>query len=164
MKAKLFERKPVRLHGYQPKDFYFAFSLAALAVLIHTWAQIAEVSRAVEFRTLKSPTIPYLYLIIELGLIVNLIGLWFRTATAIRSSIIALLCVGICYAVWYAYSRKLLELLLSNPVYRAHSEIVPHHLFGLVGATWFNLAVLLMSGVLFVWEVKILRSRMLSQP
>lgn len=159
MNAGLYKRATGRRPGSLPADFYFALGLAIISVIANTYAQIAEFSRVSEFGTLTSSTIAYLYLVIETGLVVNLIGLYHRTATGLRVSIIALLSVVAGYAFWYIYSRQILESVLSNPAYQTHAEAVPDRIFGLMGATWLNLAVLIMSGVLLLWEMKTLRGK-----
>lgn len=146
--------------AHQPRDFHFALGVALLAVVLHTYAQAAEFAKASEFRTLNSPTIPYIFLLIEIGLLVNVVGLWVQKTAGMLVSMAALLGVGIGYVVWYVYSRQILELLLSKSFYNSYPEAVPPHPLGLIGASWLHLVVLVLSVVLFVWELKTLRSMM----
>lgn len=141
----------------QPKDFYIAFGVAGLTVLTHTCALIDEFARATGSGVLTSPTVPRLLLFIGLSLLVNVAGLWARKVVGKFVSIIALISAVTGYVVWYIYSRSILEALAGQPFYLLHTEAVPPHTFGLVGATWLNIVVLLLSGVLLIWEVKTLR-------
>jgi hypothetical protein len=166
--AVLNQRAADGFHADQPKDFYFALGLAALLVLLHTYAYFTELAGgSAGVGTLNSPTIPYLYLLIDLGLLFNVFGLWLRKPAGILISIVSLSSVGVGYIVWYVYSRQILDLLLSKPfnqIYHLYPEAVPLHPFGLIGATWLNLFVLLMSGVLFIWELKTLRGMKAARP
>jgi hypothetical protein len=164
MKAGSYKIVECGLPGNNSKDYYLAFGLAVLTVVLHTWVQLSEFSRPADSAILTSQTVSYLYLVIELGLLVNVIGLWFRTTAGLRVSIIALFVVVVAYAFWYAYSRRILEPLLSKPFYQDHPETVPNHPFGLIGATWPSLVVLLMSGLLFLWEVKTFRRKAVYHP
>lgn len=145
---------------YLTKDFYPAFIFAALALLLHVCALAGEFSRAAGSRTLNSTTIMWLLTLMTPCLVANAVGLWVRRAAGLVVSIVALLAVGAGYITWYLYSRHLLEFLSSNPFYLQHPEAVPLHPFGLIGATWPNLVVLVMCGVLLVWEAKTLRGRL----
>jgi hypothetical protein len=159
MKAESYKCTAGHLTDSYSKDFCFAFALAVLATSLHSWALVAEFSMTADFTTLTSPTILYFYLLIELGLLVNLLGMWLRTPSGLRVSILAISIVGAGYAFWYAYSRQVLGSLLSEPFYQAHPEAVPSHPFGLLGATWLNLTVFLMSGALFFWGVRVYRKQ-----
>ena len=81
--AGLNKRAARRLDFHPPKDFYFAFGLAVLAALLHTYALLVEFSRAAEFRGLTSRTVAYWLLVIELGLLLNVVGLWLRKGASI---------------------------------------------------------------------------------
>jgi hypothetical protein len=146
-------------HSYcqRPKDFYLAFCFGVAAVLLHASALVADATQLAQFKTLVSHTVTYLLVLIGLGLLANVFGLGLRTAAGIKLSLGALLLSAVGYVLWYKHSRRMLDLLLSNPFYQSHPEAVPPHPFGLMGATWVNLVVLVMSGVLFVWELKTLR-------
>lgn len=141
----------------RPTDFHFAFGFAAAAALLHTYATAEHFKTLAEFKALTSPTTGLLFLLMEFGLLLNVAGLWLRRVNGMRISLAALSVTAAGYVAWYLYSRETLDLLLSKPFYHAHPEAVPPHPFGLMGATWVNLVVLVMTGVLFIWEVKTLR-------
>lgn len=147
-----------RLFQYRrPKDFYFTLGIAALAALLHTQALLAELTAVRAPMTLVSPAVLIFFAVIEVGLVANVFGLWLRSAAGAVASAAALLGVGAGYALWYLYSKQLLDLLLSKPFYQTHPEAVPPHPFGLLGATWVNQAVLLLACILLVWTAKTLR-------
>lgn len=145
------------LYYLRPKDYYFTLVVAVLAALLHTYALAKEFTAVKSSVTLASPALLLLFIIIEVGLVASVVGLWLRRAAGVLVSLVALLGVGLGYVLWYVYSRPVLDLLLSKPFYQTHAETVPPHPFGLLGATWVNQAVLLMSCVLFIWTAKTLR-------
>lgn len=147
-----------RLSYYRlPNDYNFTITLAALAALLHTYALVAEWTMLNRYGMLTSPNIFLLFTVIEFGLVANVVGLWLRRAAGVVVALVALASVGVGYAIWYVYSSQVLELLLSKPFYQSHAETIPPHPFGLLGATWVNQAVLLMSCVLFIWTARTLR-------
>jgi hypothetical protein len=148
----------------RPKDYYFALTVAVLATLLHTYALVAELTAVKGSVTLVSPAVLLFFVVIELSLAANVVGLWLRRAAGGVISVIALLGVGAGYALWYVYSRQVLDLLLSKPFYQSHPETIPPHPFGLLGATWVNQGVLLMAGVLLIWTAKTLRAMMKAAP
>lgn len=142
------------------KDYNFTLAVAALAVLLHTFALAAEVRTLSRSLTLALPNFLLLFAFIECCLVANVVGLWLRRAAGVWVSLVALAGVVAGYALWYENSRRVLDLLLSKPFYQAHPETIPPHPFGLLGATWVNQAVLLLSCVLFVWTAKTLLFKM----
>ena len=86
-------------------------------------------------------------MVIELGLLVNVVNLWLHKTACTLVSLIALSIVALAYTIWYVYSRQILELL-SKPFYQLHPEAAPQHLFGLIGATGLNVVVMVMSFIL----------------
>ena len=156
-KTGLRQRAAKRLQNQQPRDFHFAFGFALLTVLLHTWALVAELTSAAESITLNSSSVPLLFLLAEFGLLLSVAGLWFRKTAGILISLAGLSICGVAHAIWYLQSQQILEILLSKPFYNSHPEAIPPHPFGLLGATWVNLVVLVMTGVLFIWGLKTLR-------
>lgn len=143
---------------HYPVDFCFAFGFAVLALVLQTCALIAEFTRNSQFTTLVSPTIPYIFLMIEVCLAVNVVGLWFRKEASLVMSLLALAGVWAGYFLWYVYSRQVLNLLSSKSFYQLHPGAVSTYRLDLIGATWLNIIILLMASVLFIWEAKTIRS------
>lgn len=139
---------------HRPRDYQFAFGFALLAVLLHTYALIAEFGRVSGSVTLNASLVPLLLVLIESGLLLNVAGLWLRKAAGILLSSAGLVVSGVGYVIWYVQSRQILELVLSKSSRHSIPEAVPAHPFGLLGATWVNLVVLAMTGILFVWMLK----------
>jgi hypothetical protein len=138
------------------RDFYFAFGFAMLSASLHTYSLVVELSSVTEYKYLTSYTTTWVLLAIELGLLVNVVNLRLRKTAGTLVSIIALLIVTLAYAIWYLYSRQLLELL-SKPFYELHPEAAPQQMFGLIGATELNVVVMVMSFILLIWQIKALR-------
>jgi hypothetical protein len=161
--AKLHKRLAGHLSDQHAKEGYLIIGFAVLTVSLHFYLQVAEVKRTAGFNIVNSQTIPYIYMVITLGLLINVIGLSLRNAAGLWLSLMALTGVGVAYVVWYIYSRQILELLLAQPFYHSYPEAIPSHNFGLISATWLNLAVLVMSGILLICEIKTLRSMAAAQ-
>ena len=142
----------------RPADYHFALAVAVLATLLHTYALAAELTAVKASVTLASSAVLLFFTVIEFGLVANVVGLWLRRTAGALVSLVALLCVGVGYALWYVYSRQVLGLLLTKSFYQSHPETIPPHPFSLLGATWVNQAVLLLAFVLLVWTMKTLRA------
>jgi hypothetical protein len=155
--AELKEQSVQQWH-FSPRDFHIAFGCAVLALALHTYAQILELGQAAQLTILVSHTITYLFLLIELCLLVSTAGLWLRRSWALLVSVLSLGGVGFVYAIWYLYSRQILEQLSTKSFYQKYPEALPAHPLGLIGATWINFVVFVMSGILFIWEIKSLRA------
>jgi hypothetical protein len=151
-------------HYRHPKDYYFTLTVAVLAALLNTYALAAELTAVGRPMTLVTPTLLIFYSLIELGLFANVVGLWLRNAAGTLVSVAALLGVGAGYVLWYFYSGRVLELMLSKAAYQAYPEAIPPHPFGLLGATWVNQAVLLLACVLLIWTAKSLRAMLKAAP
>ncbi len=148
--TELRERAPRRLRYTQPDDRHFALVFALLAFGLHTYAVAVELTKAAESVTLNSSPLPLLFLLTELGLLLNVVGLRLRKAAGALVSPAGLSIALLAHAIWYLQSRPILEAVLSNPFYGAHPEAAPPHPLGLLGATWVNLVVLGMTCILFV--------------
>ncbi len=141
--------------SYQrPRDFHIAVGVAVLALLLNTYALVIEVFKTARFETLVSPALPRILLSLELCLLVSAVCLGVRKTIGLWISMTALIGVASLYLAWYLFSRKILALLTSSPFYHSHPEALQLHPFGLVGATWVNLAVFAISGILLIWEAK----------
>lgn len=157
-------RTAKRLPYRRPRDFNIAFGFALLAALLHTYTLITELKRAAEFNTSNTSTVPLLFLAVEFGLLLNVAGLCLRRAAGILISLVALSVSGVGHAIWYIQSRQILEMLRADSFYHSYPEAIAPHPLGLLGATWVNLVVLVITGILFVWDVKTLRGMMKAVP
>lgn len=158
IEAGLNKRLAIPLPDPHSKDFYFAFGVASLALLLHTYTLIAEFARAHEVESLILHAVPPFLLIIEFCLLVSVAGLLIRNVAGLLISLLALVVTNIGYVIWYLASRPILEMLSAPPFYQLYAEAVPPHPLGLLGATTMNVLVLALSGVLLIWEAKTLRS------
>jgi hypothetical protein len=159
MKERAAQSAPGTVYD-RPGDFNFALGVAVLALLVHTFALVGELYRVAESRSLISSSISRLFVLIELCLLINVAGLWVRKTAGLLVSMAALVGVCVSYANWYAYSRHAQAIFSLQPFYQLHPEAIPPHPLGLLGATWVNLIVLVISSVLLVWEAKTLRSKL----
>ena len=158
IQARLNKTLTSPLRDPHSKDFYSAFGVAILVLLLHTYTLIVEFSRASEVEAFTSHTVSPLLLIIELCLLLCVAGLWTRKVAGLLISLLSLLGTGSGYVFWYLDSRQFLEKLSSHPFYHLPAEAIPSHPFGLIGATWISVIVLTLSSVLLIWEAKTLRS------
>lgn len=140
------------------KDFCFAKLFAILTVAFHTSGLVHRQIQYLhsELEILTSQEIFWLLTIIGLMLLIAALALWSRKLMGLIVSLVSLVAVGGGYLAWYLISRQDLSLQASKPFYKQHPEAMTQHLFGFVEAKWWDLVVLTMIVVLFLWEVKTL--------
>jgi len=87
---------------------------------------------------------------IAIALIINAACLCFRRNIGLIVSLLALVWVGVEYGQWYSLSLKV------KAVTEDYSRLSTPHTAGLYGATGWNIVVLVVTVVLFIWEMKML--------
>jgi hypothetical protein len=87
-----------------------------------------------------------------MGLLLHIV----RKRTGLIVSIFGVIGVLLGHIEWYAFTRQSLPGL-ENELLQAHRpDMIPPHPFGLIGARWWDIAILLCSTILLIWEVKVL--------
>ena len=95
---------------------------------------------------------------IALALIISAICLYVRKLVFLCASLLALVWIGLEYFGWYIYSLQTLE--------RAGLTTFPYgtsHAFKLYGASGWNVAVLVTTVILFLWEINLLIRILITQ-
>jgi hypothetical protein len=147
------------LHALPPRDIKLAISVAVSAATLYVFFIAFETYRRIELiesGVFIDTTIPNMQKRIGLALIVSAVGLWSRRGVGLLISALALLWVGKEYLSWHLYSREFLSALNVSEFSQLHPEAVRHHAGNLVYATSWDLIVLIVTVVLFAWEVKTL--------
>jgi hypothetical protein len=145
-----------RLRALSTLDIYFGRLMAASAVIIQVWDHGARLFRIQQFfasggEALIDQTYMLMHLRIAVALLVAAISLWFRNAFAFCLSIFCAVWVLVEYWFWHLRSQR---ILLNAEI--QHWPAGTPHAFGLGGATGWNAAVLLLTLLLFVWQMKTL--------
>jgi hypothetical protein len=144
------------LHALLPLDYYFARGVAAMTAALQIWDHGSRIYRiqkmyAAGAEFFVNTTYMTMHLRIASALLVSSICLWFRRAIAFYVSGLALAWVIYEYIGWYLTSRSALK---NAELARWPSEYP--HAFNIGGATGWNIAILLLTIVLFVWHIKTL--------
>ena len=152
--CKLNSKTTSRLHSLSRYDINLARFVAAAAAFLQIWDhgsliyQHHKMSAAgAEF--FVDTAYMMMHLSIAFALLLSAICLWSRRASAFYISGLALAWVIYEYFSWYLASRSALK--------NAGLEHWPSgypHAFNIGGATGWNIAVLLLTVVLFVWHIK----------
>src|SRR5215207_9904383 len=92
-------------------DFYLASSISLLTTILHFsgWFVSERAYQSLELEILRSPVTPRLFLLIGIGLAVNVIGLWSRKTIGLLISVVVISFVGICHLLWYLHSQQVLD-------------------------------------------------------
>lgn len=94
-------------------------------------------------------------LLVTLTLIFSAVGLWLRRVLGFVISLIALLCLVAVYLLWYRLTQSVMERYGA----RDFSEMSAEHqyLLPLYGATWWDLVVLGIAIMVFIWQIVMLK-------
>ena len=108
---------------------------------------------------LISPFFAMLQMFMVASFLVSAIGLltqMVRRRIGLVVSIIGLLCVLLGHVEWYLYTKHTLPDLERELLRAQRPDMIPPHPLGLIGARWWDIAILLCSVILLIWEVKVL--------
>ena len=143
--------------------------LVIVGVIIALLGAIAHAYQfAIEWRALQpvagisiliSPFFTLLQMFMVASFLVSAIGLLTQMARmriGLVVSIIGLLCVLLGHIEWYVYTKHTLPDLERELLRAQRPDMIPPHPFGLIGARWWDIAILFCSAILLVWEVKAL--------
>jgi hypothetical protein len=145
-----------RLRTISVVDIYFARLVAASAAIIQLWDHGARLYWLQQFfaqggEALIDQTYMLMHLRIAVALLAAAISLWFRKTFAFCLSIFCAVWVLLEYWLWHLRSQRML-LYAEVPRW---PEGTPHA-FELAGATAWNAAVLLLTLLLVLWQMKTL--------
>lgn len=141
----------------------FGVAFATLSASTHVYQLIMEsrhLERAAELGILTSSSYALLQLLFVLSFVACAVGLLMRNLPGLITSILGLVGVLLGYTYWYSYSFRWLTRLKKDPFYTEHPEFVPSHSFGLVGAHWWDVAILALAAALLILTfTKLIRLR-----
>lgn len=95
------------------------------------------------------------FLLVTLALVFSAVGIWSRRVLGFLLSLIALICVAGIYILWYLRTLSIMELF--NVRNFSSMQDQQQHLLPLYNATWWDLVVLGVALIVFVWQVAMLR-------
>lgn len=142
------------LHSLSRFDINIARFVAAAAAILQIWdhgSRIYQIQKMYAAGAEFFVNTAYLtmHLRIAFALLISAICLWFRRVIAFYVSGLALAGTIYEYVGWYLTSRSTLENAGLE-----HWPIEYPHAFNIGGATNWNIAILLLTIVLFVWHIK----------
>ncbi|HEX8137841.1 MAG TPA: hypothetical protein VF544_09650 [Pyrinomonadaceae bacterium] len=100
-------------------------------------------------------TLQYMQIRIGLALVISAVCLWSRRAIGFFISAIALTWAGKEYVWWYLESLRRLKAMDLNDFSELKTPSL-QHVNNLLGATWWDIAVLIVIILLFIWQIKTL--------
>ena len=94
-------------------------------------------------------------MLVTLALVFSAVGLWSRRVLGFLLSSIALMCLAGIYTLWYRATLSQMRLFEA----RDFSEMPDQqqHLLILLGATWWDIMVLAVALLIFLWQAVMLR-------
>lgn len=154
-----------KLQSLPASDIRTAFILAALLAALNAvrviWESVDVMHRMRELSEAGlctlGMTLPYRDIRVGFFLVIAVIGLRRRKSYGFYLSLLSLSAVIAEYWCWYLKSQ---QMLIDADIPHFPSEIP--HAFNLYRARDWHVFVLLISGVLLIWEVRVLSSALLS--
>ena len=137
----------------------FGVTVALLGITVRAYQFVLEwrfLARNANFPILASSSFALLQIAFILCFVVCATGLLIRNRGGLILSTFGLLGLFVCHIAWHAYTNRSLRVFENEPFYALHPEYIPPHLFGLVGAKWWDIVILFCSVILFIWELKAL--------
>ncbi len=109
-------------------------------------------------RILTSSSFALLQLFFVLVFAVCLVGLLIRKVPGLILSFLGLLGALAGYTYWYSFSSRAMRALEDDVYLKKHPDLFPQHMAGLVGAGWWDIAILLVVVIVLAWQIKFLIS------
>jgi hypothetical protein len=146
----------------QKKVKLFGFAVVGVAAVIHGFQVVLELRIAKNAFPFEADLFPgRLQLFLLFAFLLTAAGLArIRTLAGLICSMLGMIGVFVAHLFWHSYSDELLYWVNQDGLYERHPDLRPPSLFGLVGAHWWDFVFLALFIVLFVWEVKLLVSRL----
>jgi hypothetical protein len=135
----------------------FGLGVVTVAAILHAYQLVLEFRLIGEARPFHAELFPgrlHLFLLISFLLIAA--GLLIGTRAGLVCSVLGLICVFAGHVGWISYSYKVLHVVNQDGLYERHPDLRPPSSFGLVGARWWDLVLLLLFVVLLAWEIQTL--------
>lgn len=136
--------------------------LGGMRFLYQLMWELRVLDGAAPFLTIR--IFAWLQIFLLLSLLLVGLGLAFRSKKGLGCSILGLIGVLFGYVGWYHYSNQTLKMLTNELILTRQPEIVPPNSFGLIRGQWWDIAILLCSVILIIWELKILLARRQASP
>jgi hypothetical protein len=140
----------------------FGVITALLGAIAHAYQFALEwqaLQPAAGISILISPFFALLQMFMVTSFLISAIGLLtqiVRRRIGLGVSIIGFICVLLGHIEWYLYTKDALPGLERDLLRAQRPDMIPPHPLGLIGAKWWDIAILLCSVILLIWEVKTL--------
>lgn len=144
----------------QIKSFVlFGLAVVTVAAILHAYQLVLD-SRIIEDAPHADRFPGRLHLFLLLAFLLIAAGLLIGTRMGLLCSLLGLICVFLGHFAWFLHSHKRLQAIRLDKAYEQfHPALIPPNIWGFVGARWWNIVLLVLFMVLFVWEIKVLVTR-----
>ena len=95
------------------------------------------------------------FLLVIIALVCSSVGLWSRRVFGFLLSMIALMCLAGTYILWYLATLSTMEMYGAKDFSQLQDQ--QQHLLPLHNATWWDIVVLGVALIVFIWQVAMLR-------
>jgi hypothetical protein len=95
------------------------------------------------------------FLVVTFALVVSAVGLWSRRSIGFLLSLIALMCLAGIYILWYRATLSIMQMFGARDFSDMPDQ--QQYLFTLDSATWWDIVVLGVALIVFIWQVVMLK-------
>jgi hypothetical protein len=135
------------------------------SVVLTLAAFLAAYQLILELRVLHDakhghPFLGQLQILLLLSFLMTAGGLAIRSRKGLVCSLLGLMGVLFGYLAWFLDSHERIQAIRLDKSYEQFPPLpIPPNIWGFLGARWWNIAFLALFIVLFVWEIKVLFTR-----
>lgn len=133
----------------------FGLAVVTVAAALHAYQLVLEL-RIIDDAPHADPFLARLQIFLLLALLLTAAGLAIRRRAGLVCSLFGLICVFLGHVAWFSSSHRVLLVMNQDGLYDRHPELIPPNIWGFIGARWWNIVLLALFIVLFVWEIKVL--------
>ncbi len=146
-------RRPISMKPrLADRPISFGLILAIIGAGLNVFHLYGELQVIAHTRT-GHPGLSTLHTVLVLAFLLCVVGLALRSRPGLIVSILSLTSVIFLYVGWYKTSYREWKLIWE---FSPSPEFIPSHPLGLLGATWFDIAILFAVMVVLTWQIKLL--------
>jgi hypothetical protein len=136
------------------KVVLFGLAVITGGLILQAYQLVVELRIMRDARFFEADVFPArLRTILLLSLLVAAAGLAIGRRWGFVTSSLGLVGALLGYIYWFYDSHRSFQILAQEPFYTNHPEFVPPNSFGLIGARWWEMVLLMLFVALLIWEV-----------